>query len=122
VTSRWFVGLLNEGQDPDPRFTLANERTFLAWTRTALALVAGGVALESFAGPSVPIVVRRALAVLLILFGAALALGALLRWSATERALRNRRPLPPPGMSIYLVTGLVSVCLVLAVSLAVRWA
>jgi putative membrane protein len=67
-------------------------------------------------------VVRRVLAVLLIVFGATLALGALLRWSATERALRNRRPLPPPGMSIYLVAGLVGICLVLAASLVVRWA
>ena len=32
------------GRDPDPRFTLANERTFLAWNRTALSLVAGGLA------------------------------------------------------------------------------
>ena len=33
------------GEEPDYRFTLANERTFLAWIRTALALIAGGVAL-----------------------------------------------------------------------------
>ena len=37
------------GTEPDPRFTLANERTFLAWIRTALALIAGGVALEALA-------------------------------------------------------------------------
>jgi putative membrane protein len=41
---RWVCG---EGSEPDPRFTLANERTFLAWIRTALALPAGGVALEA---------------------------------------------------------------------------
>lgn len=36
---------VNEGRaEPDYRFTLANERTFLAWIRTALALLAGGVA------------------------------------------------------------------------------
>ena len=36
------------GTDPDPRFTLANERTFLAWNRTALALIAGGLAVAQF--------------------------------------------------------------------------
>ena len=36
---RWY----EEGEEPDYRFTLANERTFLAWLRTALALIAGGV-------------------------------------------------------------------------------
>ena len=41
-----------EGTEPDPRFTLANERTFLAWMRTALAFIAGGVALEAFSDAS----------------------------------------------------------------------
>jgi putative membrane protein len=36
----------HEGTEPDYRFTLANERTFLAWIRTALALLAGGVLLH----------------------------------------------------------------------------
>jgi putative membrane protein len=31
-------------QRPEPQFQLANERTYLAWLRTALALVASGVA------------------------------------------------------------------------------
>ncbi len=30
--------------EPEARFTLANRRTFLAWSRTALALVAAGLA------------------------------------------------------------------------------
>ena len=36
------------GSDPDPRFTFANERTFLAWNRTALAFVAAGLAAAEF--------------------------------------------------------------------------
>ncbi|MBM4509720.1 DUF202 domain-containing protein, partial [Rhodococcus hoagii] len=31
------------GEDPDPRFTLANERTYLAWVRTGLGLIAAAV-------------------------------------------------------------------------------
>ena len=42
------------GTEPDPRFTMANERTFLAWIRTALALIAGGVALEALGLPLQP--------------------------------------------------------------------
>ena len=47
----------HEGDDPDYRFTLANERTFLAWIRTALALLAGGVLLHQFASTLEPRVV-----------------------------------------------------------------
>jgi len=33
------------GEEPDPRFTLADERAFLAWMRTSLALLAAGRAI-----------------------------------------------------------------------------
>ena len=39
--TRWWVSA-DDGEEPDYRFTLANERTFLAWVRTALGLLAGG--------------------------------------------------------------------------------
>ena len=44
--ARWREGLTSRavGRDPNPRFTLANERTFLAWNRTAMALIGGGLA------------------------------------------------------------------------------
>ena len=41
---KWWLA----GKTPDYRFTLANERTFLAWIRTALALMAGAVAHAPF--------------------------------------------------------------------------
>jgi uncharacterized membrane protein YidH (DUF202 family) len=69
---RWVCG---EGSEPDPRFTLANERTFLAWIRTALALTAGGVALEALTVPLLP-GLRLAASLLLLVLGLAAVLGA----------------------------------------------
>lgn len=93
-----------EGEEPDPRFTLANERTFLAWTRTALAFLAGGIALEAFDLPELDAQVQTAVALLLIVMGLLISLGAALRWIAVERAMRKKKPLPMPG--IVLVLGL----------------
>src|SRR3954462_10286719 len=45
----WWNDLVDEGAAPDPRFTFANERTFLAWIRTSLALIAGGLGVDAFA-------------------------------------------------------------------------
>ena len=52
VTTRQPRWVYDEGDEPDPRFSLANERTFLAWVRTALAMLAGGVALHALEVPS----------------------------------------------------------------------
>ncbi|GAA4052106.1 hypothetical protein GCM10022282_11340 [Agromyces indicus] len=83
-----------EGQDPDYRFTLANERTFLAWIRTALALLAGGVLLHQFAVGLEPRVVLVIVAVGLGLVSTALSVVAYTRWRANEIAMRHGRPLP----------------------------
>ena len=61
--------LLPGGTEPDPRFTLANERTFLAWIRTSLALLAGGIAIEAFTADLFLEPVRKGLAVILLLLG-----------------------------------------------------
>jgi len=81
------------GVAPDPRFTLANERTFLAWLRTALALLAAGVALDTFVGYGHP-AVRSAATMALIAAGIVCSVAAYARWMATERALRLGQPLP----------------------------
>ena len=90
--------LLPEGSEPDPRFTLANERTFLAWTRTSLAFFAGGIALEAFPLPKVSDTVQSAIAVLVIAVGLLISLGAALRWVKVERAMRTSQPLPVPAI------------------------
>lgn len=88
--------LLPDGVEPDPRFTLANERTFLAWVRTALAFIAGGIAVEAFTGDLFPTAIRQILAILLLVLGMLLAGGAAVRWLNVERAMRRKKPLPVP--------------------------
>lgn len=112
---RWARRLVAEGTDPDPRFSLANERTFLAWTRTSLALVAGGVALGAFELPALDELWRRVIAVVLLALGAALAVGAFLRWQHVERAMRAGDPVPPPSLAPLLAFGIAGVALVLVV-------
>ncbi len=97
------------GTDPDPRFSLANERTLLAWLRTSLAFVAAGigaVALTELIGDE-PLV--RVAAVVACLVGAASAVTAYVRWGRVERALRLRRPLPSPVLGLVLVLTVVLV-------------
>ncbi len=88
--------LLPGGTEPDPRFTLANERTFLAWTRTSLALLAGGIAIEAFTSGIFFEPVREGLAVVLLLLGMLLSAGSAVRWLRVERSMRNKAPLPLP--------------------------
>jgi putative membrane protein len=104
------------GSEPDPRFTLANERTFLAWIRTALALIAAGIALEALALPIQP-ALRRTAAIILLLLGLVVPLLAWLTWGAVERALRQGTPLPGSKVALPVVIGVstVAVLLVLGV-------
>ena len=86
-----------QGEEPDYRFSLANERTFLAWIRTALALLAGAVLLEQFATRLRPHFVIVGLAVALALLAAVLCGSAYLHWRNNEIAMRHRRSLPGAG-------------------------
>lgn len=85
--------VFSRGGEPDPRFTLANERTFLAWIRTALAFLAGGVALELL-GLDLHVGLRLTAALVLIIAGMSVPVLAWVNWTRTERALRESRPLP----------------------------
>src|ERR1044071_8805907 len=86
---------LDEGTEPDPRFTFANERTFLAWSRTALALIVAGLGIVQLLPPfpGVP-VGRHLLGIPLIVLGAVLAAVAYGEWMRNQRALRHGQPLP----------------------------
>lgn len=79
-----------QSTEPDYRFTLANERTHLAYVRTAMAFLAGGVALGEASDRGG----QRLLAAAAILIGALIGLTAHQRWRRADRAIRAGDPLP----------------------------
>ncbi len=106
------------GTEPDPRFTFANERTFLAWSRTALALVVAGLAivqlLPPFPGVSAG---RHLLGVPLIALGAVLAVAAYAEWVRNQRALRRGEPMPVSIMPWILAATITGIAIIAAVVL-----
>jgi putative membrane protein len=106
----------DEGEDPDPRFSLANERTFLAWIRTALAFVAGGLAVEALQVPLTPWL-RLSVSVALVVAGIAATVQAWLSWVRTERAMRRLTPMPSSGLKLPIAAILVLVALAVTIGL-----
>jgi putative membrane protein len=108
------------GRTPDYRFSLANERTFLAWLRTGLALIAGGLGAAQFLPPMRIAHLREALAITLLVLGAAVALRAVDHWARTERAMRLGEELPgsrfPAFLAVAIAVG--SLLLIVAVVLS----
>lgn len=107
--NRW-TGPLRRGSDPDPRFTLANERTFLAWVRTALGIVAAALAIEAFSGDVLPDPLRSIVGVALLVFAAVLVVVALFRWLRIEVAMRTGRSLPLPGIFVMVTMFVLVAC------------
>jgi len=103
------------GTTPDYRFSLANERTFLAWLRTGLALIGGGLAVAQFLRHGW---LRDTLAVALLGFGGLVAVRAVDHWARSERAMRLGEPLPPSRFPavLALAIGTGAVTLVIAVA------
>jgi putative membrane protein len=105
------------GTEPDARFTFANERTFLAWNRTALALIAGGLAVAQFLKLGLS-GAQLIVALPLIGFGAYMSLSSYRTWQRNQRALRLGQPLPASALPRILLYG-VSVFAVAATALAI---
>lgn len=101
------------GEAPDYRFSLANERTFLAWIRTALGVLAAGVGLDQLAPDLATPLVREVLALMLCLFAGCLAIYGYLRWLNNEKAMRLKQDLPYTrmlwGISMIMVLVVVAV-------------
>jgi len=92
--------------EPDYRFTLANERTFLAWARTALALLAGGVAVGQLFATGMDEVGRRVLGIACVVLATTVAIGAFTRWRQVQVAMRRNDPLPGSLMVRLTVIGI----------------
>lgn len=90
----------------DYRFTLANERTFLAWIRTALAFMAGGIGIDQLAINLAPAPFRVFLVIFLSLTAAGLAWYGYYRWAANDKAIAQDRPLAYPRLFVFLSGGL----------------
>ena len=105
------------GTDPDYRFTLANERTFLAWVRTALALAAGGLAavtiLDDFPG-------EEWLGVGLLALSFITAAASYRRWALNERAMRLDEPLPPSRLPMMMAVFVAIVSIAAAILTAIH--
>src|ERR1700683_4002883 len=103
------------GTEPDPRFTFANERTFLAWSRTALALVVAGLAIVQLLPPfpGVP-AGRHLLGVPLIALGAVLAVAAYIEWVRNQHALRRGEPMPKSNMPWILAASITGMAIISA--------
>ena len=104
------------GEDPDYRFSMANERTFLSWIRTALALAAGGLAavtiLDDFPG-------EEYLGVGLLALSFVTAASAYRRWALNERAMRLDEPLPSSRLPMFMAIGVAFVAVTAVVLLVV---
>ncbi|WP_019615839.1 YidH family protein [Psychromonas ossibalaenae] len=98
---------IHEGESPDYRFSLANERTFLAWIRTALAFLAAAIGLDQLAPHLAGPAAGEIISLTLCIFAAVVALYAYMRWAANEKAMRYKTDLPYTGflrvISLFMV-------------------
>lgn len=108
----WVYGV---GVEPDPRFSLANERTYLAWVRTALALVAAGVALEALGLP-LQEDLRLAASLVCLVLGVLVPPLAWVSWGRTERAMRRGEALPGTVVGPVLAVGVAAVGVLVVVA------
>jgi putative membrane protein len=108
---RLHPGLDDVGNEPDPRFTFANERTFLAWARTGLALIGGGLVaaqvLHLGLGGAHLLVAVPAIAL-----GGLIGIASYWRWEANERAMRLGKPLGYSPITRMLAIGIVALALI----------
>lgn len=91
----------NKDVDPDARFLLANERTLLAWIRTALAVLAGGFALIQISNDSIT---QSVIGTAVVILGAFMTIVGYIRFKTADIAIRKGE-LPPSGIEPFIQTG-----------------
>jgi putative membrane protein len=101
--------------EPDVRFSLANERTLLAYQRTAIGLVAGAIAVAHFFDDDISVV----LAVALLLTGVVAAFGGYVQFRRVDEAIRTGRPVGS-GPAAHTLSLALLVCLLLAALVVIR--
>jgi putative membrane protein len=104
--------------EPDARYTFANERTFLAWTRTALAFILAGLGIVQLLPPfpGVPWG-RHVLGVPLIALGAVMAVAGYAQWASNQRAMRRGEPVRRSLLPKLLAVAIAAMAIVTAVVL-----
>jgi inner membrane protein YidH len=116
---RWPRRVYGVGHEPDPRFSFANERTFLAWIRTGLGFLAAGVAIAAVARLSDQLRIEvRAASILLVVCGIGCGVGAFTRWMRNERAMRLDEPLHSSPLLLVLTGGVVAVAVIAFVAVS----
>jgi putative membrane protein len=115
---RWFDPreVRRHGATPDYRFSLANERTYLAWIRTSLAILAGGLAVAQFLPPLGIPHLREGMALGLLGLGGASAIRAVDHWARSERAIRSGEDLPPSRFPAVLAIAVALGAILLAIA------
>ncbi len=116
---RWPRSVYGHGEEPDARLSLANERTFLAWVRTSLGLLAGAAAMDAL---DLPLAdgLQTFLAVALAVAALGSAAAAWRGWAGVESAIRDGRPLPANPGKLVVLAAVVVVALVLGVGAVLR--
>ncbi|NDO83763.1 hypothetical protein CJP72_24365 [Citrobacter sp. NCU1] len=110
---KWWLA----GKTPDYRFTLANERTFLAWIRTALALMAGAVGIEQFSPQQSSADLRIGISTMLLLAASTMGYMAWQRWRRNEYAMRIESNLPYTRALVILATLMIILAILLGILL-----
>lgn len=115
---RWPKLIYGMGEEPDPRASLANERTALAGLRTALALIATSLAIAAVLHytESSPLMLQI-IGICLSISGSLLAITSLAHWVNVERALRTKKPLPSPNglVTITVIIGALGIVTILSI-------
>lgn len=110
---RWPRAVYGVGTEPDPRFTLANERTFLAWIRTSLGFLAAGAGVAAVARIAGRMGIEfKLVSLLLVLCGLICTISSFFRWVRAEQAMRTGQPLPSSPVMPFLTGVLAAVALI----------